>query len=136
MYEFFEHTADVGLRAQAPSFDELLVEAARGLFATIIDHPKAVTAREHVDVRVQGSDRAYLLVDWLAELLHLFQSRGLVLGEFVVHCDESGLRAKVGGEPLDPDRHGSAHEVKAVTYHRLRVERSESGWLAEVILDL
>ena len=136
MFEFFEHTADVGLRAQASSFDELLVEAARGLFATLIDHPNAVVAHERAEVRVQGSDRAYLLVDWLAELLHLFQSRGLVLGEFRVHCDEGGLRAQVGGEPIDPGRHGSAHEVKAVTYHSIKVEQSKSGWLAEMILDI
>jgi SHS2 domain-containing protein len=28
------------------------------------------------------------------------------------------------------------HEVKAITYHGLRVERADGGWLAEVIVDI
>jgi len=29
-----------------------------------------------------------------------------------------------------------SHEVKAITYHGLRVEREGDGWLAEVIVDI
>jgi SHS2 domain-containing protein len=40
------------------------------------------------------------------------------------------------GEPLDRNRHALAHEVKAITYHRLKVEPTDDGWLAEVIVDI
>ena len=36
----------------------------------------------------------------------------------------------------DQARHALAHEVKAITYHRLKVERTADGWLAEVIVDI
>jgi SHS2 domain-containing protein len=40
------------------------------------------------------------------------------------------------GEPLDRARHVLEHEVKAITYHGLRVEKIADGWLAEVIVDI
>jgi SHS2 domain-containing protein len=38
--------------------------------------------------------------------------------------------APLGDEPTE------GVQVKAVTYHRLRVEPSEEGWTAEVYLDI
>ena len=49
---------------------------------------------------------------------------------------EGGLDAKALGEPLDFERHRLLHEVKAITYHRLTVEKTGAGWLAEVIVDI
>ena len=37
---------------------------------------------------------------------------------------------------MDPKRHELDAEVKAVTYHGLRVEPPAEGWLAEVIVDI
>ena len=45
-------------------------------------------------------------------------------------------RGKAWGEPLDRDRHELSHEVKAITYHGLKVEQTPEGWLAEVIVDI
>ena len=42
MYELFEHTADLGLRIQATTLEELLVEAARGLLAMLVANPGEV----------------------------------------------------------------------------------------------
>ena len=46
------------------------------------------------------------------------------------------LEAEARGEPLDPARHRLQVDVKAVTLHRLRVERTERGWEAFVVLDV
>jgi SHS2 domain-containing protein len=46
------------------------------------------------------------------------------------------LRAAAWGEPVDPARHELDHEVKAITYHGLKLERDGDGWLAEVIVDI
>ena len=37
MFEFFEHTADLGLRVTARDLESLLAEAAHGLLAMLID---------------------------------------------------------------------------------------------------
>jgi SHS2 domain-containing protein len=78
----------------------------------------------------------YLLFDWLNELLYTFDAEKLLLTKFDVHVDEAGLQATCRGEPLDIDRHGADREVKAITYHGLKVESTGDGWLAEVIVDI
>jgi SHS2 domain-containing protein len=136
MYETFEHTADLGLRIRAANLDELFVDAARALFATIVDDLDSVRAMQQLEVTITGSEREYLLFDWLNELLFRWDSEHLLFSRFEVHVHEDGLKGAAWGEPLDPSRHILGHEVKAITYHGLCVEETSDGWLAEVIVDI
>jgi SHS2 domain-containing protein len=136
MYEFFEHTADLGLRVRAADLDALFAEAARALFAAIVDDLDAVRPLQRVDVSLTGTDREYLLFDWLKALLYRFDAEHLVFGRFEVRVTADGLAGSAWGEPLDRERHQLGHEVKAITYHGLRVEPEAGGWLAEVIVDI
>ena len=136
MFEFFEHTADLGLRVRAADLDALFAEAARALFAAVVDNLDAVRPLQRVDVSLTGTDREYLLFDWLKALLYRFDAEHLVFGRFEVRVSAGGLTGTAWGEPLDPDRHELGHEVKAITYHGLRVEPEAGGWLAEVIVDI
>ena len=136
MYEFFEHTADLGLRIRAADLDTLFAGAARALFAAIVDNLDAVQPLHQVEVRLPADDREYLLFDWLKGLLYRFDTEHLLFSRFEVRVDEHGLTGTAWGEPLDRDRHELGHEVKAITYHGLRVEQTADGWLAEVIVDI
>ena len=49
---------------------------------------------------------------------------------------EGRVRATVRGGTFDPDRHEGVGEIKAITYHGLKVEPIAGGYLAEVILDI
>jgi SHS2 domain-containing protein len=136
MYEFFEHTADLGLRVRAADLDTLFVEAAQAMFSAIVEDLGTVQPLRQVEMRVTGTDREYLLFDWLKGLLYRFDAEHLLFSRFAVQVESDGLTGKAWGEPLDPARHELAHEVKAVTYHGLRVEQTADGWLAEVIVDI
>jgi len=136
MHETFEHTADLGLRIRAPSLDQLFVEAAEALFSAIVENLDAVAPKQRVDVQLEGDDRALLLFDWLNELLYRFDTEHMVFGKFEVQINNGTMKASAWGEPLEPSRHSLGHEVKAITYHGLRVEKEENGWLAEVIVDI
>jgi SHS2 domain-containing protein len=46
------------------------------------------------------------------------------------------LTARVHGEPINPQRHGLDHEVKAATHHGVQLVHDQDGWMAEVILDI
>ena len=136
MYELFDHTADVGLRMRAESLDELFADAGRALFSVIVANFDAVEPVQELALRIEGSRRDDLLFDWLAELLYTFDARRVLLSDFRVRVNEDGLEATARGEPFDPDRHELDMEVKAITYHGLKVEQDGDGWLAEVIVDL
>lgn len=136
MYEVFEHTADLGLRVRADSLDALLADAARGLFSLIVTNLDQVKPVQEKTFRIQADQPEYLLFDWLNELLYTFDVDQLLLSEFSVRVDPQGLTATCRGETMQPARHEMDHEVKAITYHGLRVQREGSGWMAELIVDI
>ena len=135
-HERFEHTADVGLRIRAAGFAALLEEAGRALFDLMIANLDEVRPLVRVQVRLDALPADDLLHDWLTELLYFFSARRLVLCRFQVALYDGRLEATAEGEPLDLARHQPGMEVKAITYHGLKVESSADGWLAEVIVDL
>jgi SHS2 domain-containing protein len=136
MHETFDHTADLGFRIRAANLDTLFAEAGQALFETIVEDLRTIRLDQRVDISLAGNEVDYLLFDWLKELLYHFDAEHLLLGKFEVHVTDQGLTATVWGEPLDRARHNLEHEVKAITYHGLRVEQTEGGWLAEVIVDI
>jgi SHS2 domain-containing protein len=136
MHETFEHTADLGLRIRAADLDALFAEAGQALFETIVEDLQSVRHEKRVDITLAADDRDYLLFDWLKELLFHFDTEHLLLGRFAVYVTDIGLTGSAWGELLDRARHNLEHEVKAITYHGLRVEETPGGWLAEVIVDI
>jgi SHS2 domain-containing protein len=136
MYETFEHTADLGLRIRCATLDALFAEAGEALFSTIVEDLASVRPLHSEQVAIAGADREYLLFDWLKELLYRFDGEHKLLCRFQVAIGPDGLKAEVQGEPLDLERHVLNHEVKAITYHGLKVEQTPDGWLAEVIVDI
>ena len=136
MYETFEHTADLGLRVRAADLDTLFAEAAQCLFSAVVEDLATVQPLQRIDVKLDGDDREYLLFDWLRELLYHFDADHLLFGKFEAHVTDTGLTGTAWGEPLDRARHNLEHEVKAITYHGLRVEKIGDLWEAEVIVDI
>jgi SHS2 domain-containing protein len=136
VYETFEHTADIGIRARAGTLDELFAEAARGLFSVVVANPESIRPTQDLSFRVRGDRNDELLLDWLDELLYASSTRHLVFCDFHVRVGAAGLDATARGEPIDPQRHHLDVEVKAITYHGLKVQHQGDGWLAEVIVDI
>jgi len=136
MFETFEHTADLGLRVTAPSREQLFSDAARGLFSMLVTNLDEVQLVVKRTYEISGSENDYLLFDWLNELLYTFESERLLLSSFDVSMEAGKLQASAAGEVMNLQRHQMEHEVKAITYHGLRVEQLDGSWLAEVIVDI
>ena len=136
MYELFEHTADLGLRVRAADLNTLFAEAGACLFTAVVEDIATIEPKESVTIELAGSDREFLLFDWLRELLLKCEEDHLLFSKFEVRVRDDGLTGVAWGEPIDPARHMLAHEVKAITYHELKVVRDGDGWLAEVIVDI
>ncbi len=132
----FEHTADVGLEARADSLGELFEAMGEGL-ANVICPRQAVKKQKTLQIQVESENVESLLVDFLAELLGLFNlEKFLISGIKVKRIDEISVAGEVVGEPYDPTRHELGDEIKAVTYHQLKVARQGDEWTGRVILDV
>jgi len=132
-FEVLEHTADVGLRVWGPDLSSLFEEAALALVAIMGSAPGPATRRE--DVGLDAPDGVALLVDWLSEVLFLFEARRLVPLEIDADVEPWRLRATIGGTNTERfEQTGAA--VKAVTYHDAALEPTPSGFEARVYLDV
>ena len=135
-HRLLEHTADMGIEASGESLEELFAQAAYGLMEIVSGTPEAL-CREEKSVTVEGGDTGELLVNWLNEILYLFEIKRFFPLDFEIE-EVRGKRvlARVRGEAFDPQRHPVEREVKAVTYHQLRVEKTDGLWHARVYVDL
>jgi SHS2 domain-containing protein len=133
-HEILEHTADVGIRARGATLEECFEQATWGL-AGIADIARP-GAGESVAIELDADDPGALLVDWLSEVLYLHDVRDAVITS--VSVDRAGRGRVAGSISLAPrgDVEPDGTQVKAITYHRLRVEHSVDGYVAEVYLDV
>ncbi len=132
-YETLEHTADVMIKAKGKDLEECFANAAYALFDQITDVTK-VWPKEEVRFTVEGHDLESLLYNFLSEFLYIHDAKKVVLSDFRVRIEGTKLDCVARGERFDPIRHRPKHEVKAVTYHMLRVDPNEPS--VTVIFDI
>ena len=135
-YEILEHTADIGLRAWGASPGELFRNAARAMMAIATD-PETLSGLEERQLEIRGTDYPDLMVNWLSEVLYLFDTNQFASRDFRVDdIAADRLRATLIGERREPERHAWELIIKAVTYHQLKIEQQNRRWKAEVFLDI
>lgn len=138
-YEILEHTADKGVRAWGNTLEELIENASRGMYRLVVD-PAGKTATEVFPVRVDvepPNDESDLLVAWLRELVYLTDVHKVVFTDFKVRqVGENSVEGEAYGFYVEDNEVLDGAPVKAVTYHRLRVERTSEGWEAEFYVDV
>lgn len=135
-WETFEHQADVGLEVRAARGAELFAEAGLAYFSLVCDLG-AVEERETYELRGEASGVEELLVDWLNDLVFLFEGRGAVCRRIELpEWSGTSYAAVLHGEPAVAGRHRLRSIVKAATYHGVSVRFNGSGWRARVILDV
>lgn len=133
-YEVMEHTADIGIIAYGKTKDEAFANAAEGMFAQITNLQK-VKVDVEITVKLEGEDLESLLVIFLNELLYYFEVKHLLFCSFKVKIDNLSLKATVGGEKIDLYRHAIYREIKAVTFHSLKITHN-NYWKIQVLFDI
>jgi len=134
-FEFIDHTADVGIIAYGTGISQAFSNAARALFSLIteLDSIKEVLYR---DIELTAPDKESLLVEWLNELIYLFDTENIIFKRFdVTVLNDGRLRARGYGEKVDSLRHRLKTGVKAATYHMLKVNKG-NGYRVQVIFDI
>jgi SHS2 domain-containing protein len=135
-YRYLEHTADAGIEATGATLEAAFASAADGLAGWLCNRA-SVGERESRPFDLSAADLESLLVDWLNEVNFAFEVDRFAFRRFRVdELTATSLKATGYGEPLNPDRHHPGEQVKSVTYHGVKVERSPEGWLARVFLDI
>jgi SHS2 domain-containing protein len=132
-HRWIEHTAELQLELHAPSEAAIFRQAVLALRELLEDDDGPTTGGPvERQVEAEATDRGALLAEWLAELVFLAETEGIVPDEarnLVV--GEDSVTAVVVGRTREP-----RHLVKAVTYHDLELHRDRDGWRGNVVLDV
>lgn len=137
-YRILPHTADGKFQAFGRTLDEAFGNAALAMVSLMWDWSTVEPKVRHF-VHVTGADREQLLVKFLSEVIYLLDARQFLLGKvdglrIRPQFDGFSLEAVLGGESLLP-RHELFGDVKAVTYHDLKIEECD-GFTVQVVVDM
>lgn len=138
-YEFLPHTADVAVKVYGGSLKELFTSAALAMFSILVTKKKnrAKVALKEIHIKKKAELLEDLLKAWLDELLFHFSTEGRVLHRIKsLDVEEGAFEAKVLLECFDRESYEMKDEIKAVTYHELKVERVRNRWQAHIIFDV
>ncbi len=135
-YEILNHTADVCIRVYGKSFDELFKNAALAMMELITDRSKVKPSRE-IEIEAQGETKEELLVHWLQEILFVHQVKKMVFQDFEINLvGETAVKGKAFGENIDMEIHELYLDIKAVTYHNLRIESVDDKLKVDIVFDI
>ncbi|MDA8178426.1 MAG: archease [Deltaproteobacteria bacterium] len=133
-------TADVAFEAWGPTPEDVFLAAADATLNTMVEEIGTVAPREHREISIAADALDLLLLELLQELVYHKDAERLLLRVRDLRIEETGsgyrLQAEAIGETIDPGRHALLADVKAVTLHRLVVEKTTDGWHAIVVLDV
>ena len=133
-YRGVPHTADLRVEAWAPTREECMAQAVRGVCASFLDLT-GVTGGRRRDVVVRAERDEDMLVALLDEVVYRLDTEGEVPVDVELAPADGGVRgvlwmADAGSLPVT----GAA--PKAVTLHGLAMTRGPDGWTCSVTLDV
>lgn len=134
-YEYFEATADIGLKAYGEDINEAFENASLAIF-NIISDTSTIDHISEINFEVASEDEVSLLYDYLEELLFYHETEFMLFSEFHVKIDDNfHLKARIIGEKIDWDKHERKTEIKAITFHKMEVKKTDHVEL-QAIVDL
>ena len=135
-YEVIDHTADMGIIAYGTDLKQLFANAAGGMFDQMVNLD-VVTESVTRTIKLTSDDTESLLVEWLNELLYIFDTEYLVFKRYDISVLNSGtLKAICYGDKLDFKANPPIREIKAATYHMLSIASNKEVFKAQIIFDI
>ena len=137
-FEYFDVTADIGFYAFGDTLNESFKNASLAIF-NIISNTDNIKSEKSIEFEITSEDKVSLLYDYLEELLFYHEVEFMLFGEFEVQIKEIAgnyhLKACIKGENINWDKHDRNCEIKAITFHQMEVNISDTVML-KVIVDL
>jgi SHS2 domain-containing protein len=141
-YRFLEGLtmADVAFEATGKTLEEMFLAAADAMASVQIKDTAAIELKMERKFSLKAASRERLLHDFLQELIFYKDAELLLFGkcELKITGEEGAyeLAAKARGDKLDHAKHQLLTDVKAVSWHKFKVEKTAKGWKAVVIIDV
>ena len=136
MREIFEDTADAGIRAESPTLSEAFNEISLA-FTEIITGGNLPDNKNNFKVGIESANLDSLLVNYISHLIYLFDTENFLVSSanITVKTRSCTISGTLEGDFYDESKHGYGVEIKAVSYHMLKISEGPPSEIV-VILDL
>jgi SHS2 domain-containing protein len=136
-YKILDHPSDVKVQAFGKTKEELFLNAMKGMSAVL--RPKIKNQKSKIKIKVKSVDLNALLVDFLSEILYQIQTNKEVYND--IKFKRLGPSTSSGQTILEGELFGSkvesfGEDIKAVTYHDLRIENKNGLYEATILFDI
>ncbi|MGM0568255.1 MAG: archease [Elusimicrobiota bacterium] len=128
-----EHTADAGIEGTGKSINRVFENTALGMLE--LSGARPAYCREEKEIKITSPDIESLLVDFLNEIIFMINFQSWAPREIKCDISEKKLKAKLKGASLS-SKEMPAAEIKAATYHNLKISKKGRNYKAEVFFDL
>jgi SHS2 domain-containing protein len=142
-FEFLDEiaTADVAFEAWGETMEEMFISAAEATMNVMVADLDKIEFRQKRVIEIDSEALDMLLFNFLQEIVFFKDAEQLLLRIERAKIERKNpdgylVKATARGEKIDPDRHQLIVDVKAVTLHRFKVERTMRGWETFIILDI
>jgi len=141
-YQYLDDIApsDAAFVAMGESLADVFRAAVDATLNVMVDDIASVMPRVKKEFSAQDDSYDLALVQLLQEIIYYKDAQQLLLRVVVLSVAKKEGRvlvsATLAGEPIDRARHQLGVDVKAVTMHRLSVDKTPIGWKATVVLDI
>jgi SHS2 domain-containing protein len=136
-YRITKHQSELAVKVVGASQADLFANSAYTLFDVMVADLDKVDCKDHIPLEIEGTDRDDLMVNWMRELLYLYQGSGYLLKDFQIReVKDTVVKAEVAGEKIDPDRHEIKQEIAAIAFHKSRMDKTGNQWTAQVIFEV
>jgi SHS2 domain-containing protein len=133
-FEEISHTADVKIRARAPTLDALFTDAFLALMQVVYGTERSDGILK--EIRIESDNIESLLCDFLSEVLFIAEVESLVFSHAEITIEDLSLTAVLYGESFDPVRHSSGTEVKGISYSGLVIGKDANGYMLDILFDV
>ena len=131
--------ADIAFEIYGKNLNELFENAALAIFEESADL-KNVKEKEKKTIKIDSDKIEDLLFDFLSEILFLKDTFSTLFKKSNVKITEKEekfyLDAKLSGEKINREKHELKNDIKAVTLHMFKVEKTKKGYKALVVVDV
>jgi SHS2 domain-containing protein len=139
-FEIIDHTADIGIKVCGSTLTELFENAAKGMFSVIAGEgrdPQGSKSEKKIEIKKDRDTFEEILVGWLSELLYIFNREKTYFKNFkILSLNDSIIEAEVTGVNIDLYQSDLYTEIKAVTFHGLKIEEDVDCFSCTIIFDV
>jgi len=134
-YEFFDHTADIGIKLIGDSVSEIFEKAVLAT-ADLLSGGIEIQPIIEKGFSIEEENTETALVSVLEEIIFLFENELFLPLQCFIKINKNRYNIILKGNITSIEEIKEGTEIKAVTYHQLTIKKVNGEYQATVIFDV